>query len=280
MKELLQKIGAAELENISQLDALCDIVKRYYTDNERHRYSEVSAYLMETDDIEYLLENLRQIQKRLSELPENEKLSLNVFKLIDHITLELNRTKYNSKNFTDIQMNSMNTVLHSAMKEISKAVDTLRDEQSEKINKEIEIFKGETKSLKEKVEDSYSQFVAILGIFSAVVVVFFGGMTAFGSLFTNMHNIGRFKLAFTVSLIGFVIFNLIFMFLYVLAKLLKREISASENENVVGRWGFTRWLKRAWIRYPYMFMFNVVMLVILVTSFEGWYGATYWSWKI
>lgn len=59
MRELLQTIGTAEIRDITQLDLLCNIVKEYYTNNKRHKYSEVSAYLMETDDIEYLLENLR-----------------------------------------------------------------------------------------------------------------------------------------------------------------------------------------------------------------------------
>lgn len=54
MRELLQKIGTAEIRDITQLDLLCNIVKEYYTNNKRHKYSEVSAYLMEADDIEYL----------------------------------------------------------------------------------------------------------------------------------------------------------------------------------------------------------------------------------
>ena len=71
MRELLQKIGTAEIRDITQLDLLCNIVKEYYTNNKRHKYSEVSAYLMEADDIEYLLENLRRIQSRLGEYPED-----------------------------------------------------------------------------------------------------------------------------------------------------------------------------------------------------------------
>lgn len=189
MKELLQKIGTAEVKEPLQLDNLCEVVKNYYANNKRHKYSEVSSYLMETADIEYLLENLRRIQKRLGESKEDELTSIKVFKLIDHITLELNRTKYNSKNFTDMQIASMNVVLGEATKKISSTVEELRQEQAQKINLEIEEFRSETEELKEKVNDSYSQFVSILGIFSAIVLVFFGGMTAFSSIFANMQNI-------------------------------------------------------------------------------------------
>ncbi|MCI9101813.1 MAG: hypothetical protein HFG47_00640 [Lachnospiraceae bacterium] len=280
MKELLQKIGTAEVKEPLQLDNLCEVVKNYYANNKRHKYSEVSSYLMETADIEYLLENLRRIQKRLGESKEDELTSIKVFKLIDHITLELNRTKYNSKNFTDMQIASMNVVLGEATKKISSTVEELRQEQAQKINLEIEEFRSETEELKEKVNDSYSQFVSILGIFSAIVLVFFGGMTAFSSIFANMQNINRFKLAFITALVGMIIFNLIFMFLYVLAKLLGREIVASTASEVGGKFKFINWVKRIWGRYPYMLMFNITMLVIMMMSFISWYGLTYYNWKI
>lgn len=280
MKELLQKIGTAEVETILQLDNLCDVVKDYYVNNKRHKYSEVSAYLMETDDIEYLLENLRKIQNRLGEHQEDESTSIKVFKLIDHITLELNRTKYNSKSFTDMQVASMNVVLGDATKKISKAADELRQEQAQKINLEIEEFRNETEDLKGKVNDSYSQFVSILGIFSAVVLVFFGGVTAFSSIFSNMQNIGRFKLVFITALVGVIIFNLVFMFLYVLAKLLGREIIASTASDVAGKFAFVKWIKRIWRRYPYMLMFNLAMFMMMIVSFIAWYGLTYYNWKV
>lgn len=279
MKELLQKISAAEIKNISELDTLCGVVKDYYANNKRHKYSEVSSYLLETDDIDYLLENLRKIQNRLGEHKENESLSLKVFKLIDHITLELNRTKYIKTDFRELQAYKTAEALNSASMAMHQEMDKLRNEQSQKMDSEVEKFREEAKVLKEKVEDSYSLFVSILGIFSAVVLVFFGGMTAFNALFTNMHNIGRFKLVFVTSLIGLVIFDLIFMFLYILAKLLKREI-ASATKEVDGKHMITRWLKRAWVRYPYMLMFNLSMVVIMLMSFVAWYGYIYCNWRI
>lgn len=279
MKELLQKISTVEIKDISELDSLCGVVKDYYANNKRHKYSEVSSYLMETDDIDYLLENLRQIQNRLGEYPENEGLSEKVFKLIDHITLELNRTKYIKTDFGKMQVYTTKEALNAASAAMQEAMDGLRNEQSQKMNAEAETFRNETTVLKEKVEDSYSQFVSILGIFSAVVLVFFGGMTAFNALFANMHNIGRFKLVFVTSLIGLIIFNLVFMFLYVLAKLLKREIAATE-EDVNGKYAATRWIRRTWARYPYVLMFNVTMLAVMLISFAAWYGSVYCNWRI
>lgn len=278
MKELLQKISTAEINNIEELDSLCKVVKDYYINNKRHKYSEVSSYLMEADDIDYLLENLRKIQDRFGE--HSEIQSENVFKLIDHITLELNRTKYNRKDFNETQAHYTNQALNQASTVINQAMNVLRKEQSQKMDLEADEFRKETTFLKEKVEDSYSQFVSILGIFSAVVLVFFGGMTAFNALFANMHKIGRFKLVFAASLIGLIIFNLVFMFLYVLAKLLKREIAASTMIETTGKYVFTRWVKRIWARYPYMLMFNLTMFVIMIMSFIAWYGYMYCSWKI
>lgn len=279
MRELLQKIGTAEIRDITQLDLLCNIVKEYYTNNKRHKYSEVSAYLMEADDIEYLLENLRRIQSRLGEYPEDELISIKVFKLIDHITLELNRIKYNFKNFNEMNLHTMNAALANAAKAVDSAMTELKKEQSQKIDLEVKEFREETNSLKGKVEDSYSQFVSILGIFSAVVLVFFGGMTAFGELFANMHSIGRFKLVFTAAFVGLIIFNMVFMFLYVLAKLLNREIAVSTAAEAVGKCALTRWIKRIWGRYPYLLLFNSAMFMVMLISFAAWYGVTYYGWR-
>ena len=280
MKELLREIGSTEVKSIEELDGLCDIVRAYYMNNQRHRYSDVSGYLMETDDVEYLLENLRRIQNRLAESSKDEGTSIKVFKLIDHITLELNRTRYNSRYIMDMQAGTMNMVMNRALKEIGQATDALRKEQSEKIAVEIGKYRKKTKNLKRRVEDAYSQFVAILGIFSAVVLVFFGGMTAFSALFANLHQIGRFKLVFITSLVGMIIFDLVFMFLYILARLLGRRIGSASvpgMQAVDTPWGY---LRRVWLQYPYVVVFNGWMVFLMSVSFLGWYGAAYWGWRI
>lgn len=279
MRELLRKIASSEINNNEQLDELCDIVKKYYTDNKRHKYSEVSAYLMETKDIEYLLENLRKIQDRLNEHSEDENVSIKVFKLIDHISLELNRTNYNSKSFSDMQVNMLNMALSEASKQIHTAVDDIRQEQTRKIEFEVDEFKKGTGELKERVEDSYTQFVSILGIFSAIVLVFFGGMDGFGSIFSNMQNIGRFKLTFVVAMVGMIVFDIIFMFLYILAKLLRREIASSQAE-IIGQCTIINWVKRVWMRYPYVLMFNLAMCIIMILSFVTWELVTYWGYRL
>lgn len=280
MKTLLHTISEAELKNLQQLDDLCDTVKEYYANNERHKYSEISAYLMENADVDYLLENLRRIQERFNEKPEDAVTAKKVFKLIDHITLELNRTKYNAKSFEHIQIKSMNAALASASQKIQEVTDVLRREQSEKLDEEIKSFTDETHELKNKIEDSYTQFVSILGIFSAIVLVFFGGMTAFSSIFANMQNINRFKLVFVTCVVGEIVFNLIFMFLYILAKLLGREIVASTAVNPSGKYVFTKWIKRIWVRYPYILLFNIIMFLMMMGSYVSWYLVNYCGWRL
>lgn len=178
-----------------------------------------------------------------------------------------------------MNLHTMNAALANAAKAVDSAMTELKKEQSQKIDLEVKEFREETNSLKGKVEDSYSQFVSILGIFSAVVLVFFGGMTAFGELFANMHSIGRFKLIFTAAFVGLIIFNMVFMFLYVLAKLLNREIAASTTAEAVGKYALTRWIKRIWGRYPYLLLFNSVMFMVMLISFAAWYGVTYYGWR-
>lgn len=69
------------------------------------------------------------------------------------------------------------------------------------------------------------------------------------------------------------------MFLYVLAKLLNREIAASTTAEAAGKYALTRWIKRIWGRYPYLLLFNSVMFMVMLISFAAWYGVTYYGWR-
>ena len=119
----------------------------------------------------------------------------------------------------------------------------------------------------------------ILLFFSAIVLVFFGGMDGFGSIFSNMQNIGRFKLSFVFAMVGMIVFDIIFMFLYILAKLLRREIASSQAE-IIGQCTIINWVKRVWMRYPYVLMFNLAMCIIMILSFVTWELVTYWGYRL
>lgn len=72
-------------------------------------------------------------------------------------------------------------------------------------NKAMEVQKN--------VEHYHEQSISILGIFSAVVLAFMGGISFSSSVLANFASVSMFRLIITIVLLGFVVFNALFILL-------------------------------------------------------------------
>ncbi|NEZ47943.1 hypothetical protein FDF74_12200 [Clostridium niameyense] len=261
----------------------------FYLKNGRHRYSKVAEYISEEaikDEqvviyILYNIENLLQycdingkiIDDEISTILEckeykdkefnRSKLIEKIIKLQDHIELERQR------------------IIFSQRKE-SKIFSNLIDQVNESI-------KDANKDLDCKVDDIQnnltSGIVSVLGIFSAIVMVFFGGLNIFSSIMSNLAYISKFRVIFMGSLVSMTMFDVIFLLLYSISKILGKNIGTSlwppkilykndyqyrkecsKYENA-SRYG----IKKIFIRYPIVFVFNVFMIIIQIVTFISWY---------
>lgn len=171
---------------------------------------------------------------------------------IDKINEIINKFQQESKdNFERYDISLTQTVAQFENK--FREADELISKQSVAIE---EISKS-AKKLKKKVNNVYSQFVSILGIFTAIVLVFFGGVSVFSNVLTNIHQAKWYQIGFGVSAIGIVMFDVVFMFLYILSKLVGTPISVKEESDKRG--AFFRWIDK----YPYLFWFNFICLVMM-----------------
>lgn len=256
-----------------------------YAKGYRHSYYNISAEIYthwekKEERLNNLTNNVEVLNVFISEqkgLCEREGVAKGFRKLYDHVMLEIVRLTDYQKN-----INELNSVIIDFKKESEKTFQehgisldqTIAEfsnkylETSEKLEKlnhkyletfeELDKVEKDAKKIKKKVKSAYSQFVSILGIFAAVIIVFFGGASVFSNVLTNIHEAKWYQVGFGVSFVGLVMFDIVFMFLYILSKLLDTPISTKEESDKKG------YLYRCFDKYPYLFLFNVFCLMIMV----------------
>lgn len=254
---------ALTLKNEEDLKELAIKFQGIYSDGFRHDYSEFFSLIVEIsrEDNEYNLEYLSNNLVALREFVEynylegsRELTSLYwpLLKLSDHINLEIGRYTYYSANEQELQ-------------------------DLEKRNKETQInLKEAAKQLEEarkKISSTQTDLIAVLSIFAAIVLTFSGSLSFLGNALTGMENAPFLKSVFFVSLCGLVVFNTVFLMMYLVAKITGRNIYAhckssdcTCNNGSPKCSGFNRIRKRL----PYVFWGNILFLLFLLASVTLW----------
>ncbi|WP_297522993.1 hypothetical protein [uncultured Clostridium sp.] len=240
-----------------------DLITFYYK-NGRHRYSLISQFLIENaynqdvleglliriDMIEdFLNSNTNYINECVKEFKyDNTKINLGEFeksfrKLKDHIELEDYRNK-------------------ALKSEQESFVRRQTQELQGAINASAQNFINKTEVLENKLNTG---FISILGIFAAIIIAFFGGIYATVNIFSLIANpkISSWKIIFFGCLAGIIVFNIIFMFLYFLSKFVDKNLACRKNRLSESD---LKWYKILFCDYPIVTWFNIVMLLIIITS--------------
>ncbi len=189
---------------ISEFDILDDnslkcyanqLNKIYSDENFRHSYAEISIFLEQKtypDQRDSLVEHIDKLLIYLCDKDYSINVIKKVGKLADHIQLESVRlSRIENIKFIGEQIKSKNVVEQEKLKENVK----------------------KAKELKTDLKNINTQLVSVLGIFTGIVISIFGGMSFFSSVFNNINDVGKYRLVFITTLVGFTLFNLIaFMF--------------------------------------------------------------------
>lgn len=239
-----------ELENpdriIKYFNLLEDI---YYSENPndtfRHYYSDIFGWISQIDndftedagDLEILSQNIGIIKKEYEKCALSRKRNVrkSIDKLYDHINLDIARINY----IKTMQSNSENE-----MDNITEQLFALNQQMSAEVDR--------AEDVSQKVNNAYSEFVSILGIFSAIVLVFFGGTSVFANVIAAMEKSSIYKSMSVCTLTGVMIADVIFIFMWLLAKLLGRSIAS-----VLPSWqDYGTSVSRFRKQYPVIFYFN------------------------
>lgn len=232
-------------EMVNQLDKICQIL------NSSNFHAHEVYNLLKTYDEKYH----RVLYSAISDY---------IFKVMSNVSFD----KGKDKNII-IQYNIMDLVAYAdkqdnlKMKQITiKLYDhiTLATSQYIKLKQSEEEYRDKFESYIEPVKndimrESSSQLLTLVGMFTALAFLIFGGISSLDNLFSEMNDLSILKLVALGCIWGICILNLIFVFLVCVSKMTYLPFSFSDkpNSNIIER-------------YAVVWLCNLVLLILLIFS--------------
>ena len=84
-------------------------------------------------------------------------------------------------------------------------------------------FNERTKIVEERLGNAQREYIAILGIFAAVVLAFTGGIAFSTSVLQNLHISSIYRIVLVVVIIGLVLVNLLYGLFYYIGQLVNKN---------------------------------------------------------
>lgn len=210
--EFLKKLAATGFK--SPEDAIEELQQVYTFDDRgkneyRHEYSQLMQLISEINknpdmSEDALLENLEGIYVYVSEKSKNQQkpsnyplLAESIFKLKDHISLEILRMK-------TMKME------RSRMKDLEVKIALLQNSTT-KIGEDTKTAEDRQKKIMDKIDKQQIDSIAILSLFSAVVLAFMGGISFSGSVLESMQNTNIYKLALITLMLGVILIGVFYI---------------------------------------------------------------------
>lgn len=244
-----------------------DLKKRlevYYSNNTRHSYSKISEFIYsecEDGDFEYITENLGRVILDMKQ--EGNAYLDKVNKLMDHIELESHREAYNKAFYMNYTQKLMREQRHRQIISIGK--------QKEELLVEIENakreFSNDFENQKTEIDKLNGNIVSVLGIFGAIIMAFFGGLSFLGGVLNNMHNVSAYRLIFIglIFLVG--LFNIIFLLFFCIAKLLNKNLWSSCSDcSTCTMYSKSSRFKCLQQKYPLLMWYNSIGIFLLLSD--------------
>lgn len=234
-----------------------------YTSEFRHSYSDFFPIILKIIDgsgcsIDYLSNNLEALREYVENdfiTGENEfkEMHKSFDKLCDHLNLEIGRVIYYSQN-------------ESKTDDLSRRMET--------INESMKASAKALESASKRAETMQTELISVLSIFAAIVIAFSGGLSFMGSAISGAQNTYVCKLILILLICGFVLFNTIFLLMYLVGKIIGRNIYAiCITENCTcgdGHEPKCRNIIRVKKRLPYVFYFNVAVIFFITLDIIVW----------
>lgn len=270
--QILSDLSYEHLDD-SDLNDYAERFKTVYDRGYRQRYSEILGMLEDItsddeaddrddeceDSLEVISSNLMTLRDHLREhISEyGESTYYGVFKLSDHVDIEIHRLRDRQNLYHDL----------------SGTDDNLVDlyNKAQKLEDELKTAESSIKEAQRNSERLQMQMVAILGIFAAIVMAFSGGMDILGGAISISGESDLFRVVFVVLLCGIILFNIFAFLMHMIIAIIN-----SSNNHAFGRFrSATRktrkermsfWLDR-FVGSRFIIAFNAVLIVAMIIDF-------------
>lgn len=252
-------VGLLEDSDIRKISLkLLDI----YRGDFRHGYSGFFPLIFEISkddnnyDLEYLSNNLETIRDYIerdfvSGTQEFSEIQDQVFKLCDHLNLEIGRWSYYAQNDQRIEGALANTI---------------------KLNDELGAARSELEKASAQASSMQTEVIAVLSIFAGIVFAFAGGFTYLGSVMTSIKDVQHYEAVVLMAIIcGMIVFNTLFLLMYLVGKITKRNIYAKCKSEECSCNPACYGLIKIKKRLPYVFYFNLLCMLGIIVDCAVWY---------
>lgn len=241
----------------------------------RHSYFKISALLQElkkksneADSFDALKKNLSILE---SEIIINDKYNIidsngrflknKFYKLCDHCNLEISRFSYFDQFFW------RNDKAKEDLEKVSA--------DYEKSKEDFKEAKKDFKEVREYMSNARSEYVTILSIFAAIMLAGIGGFSVLGDFAKEVTHISNYRFFAISSFLGLILFNVVFMLIYMIARLTGKNIytictnSKKDRNSDCAKGDCSNnccGLERVRRRLPYIFWSNLILVVVIILS--------------
>lgn len=245
-----------------QLELIANDLAQFYTSKKRHSYSQISSTIYQNiDNIllqnEDALDDLKNNCAEVCKIGMSGEVSADVkkgfAKFNDHVQLEITRISdqlRRNRQFNDMLEKSRMETEKQNEEALNNSLDEIKSTSHDVINK------------MNKINDNvFAQITSILGIFAAIIFVFFGGTQLFSNALNSIHEVKLAEvgiLGFVVALIGMIMFDIIFMLLYVVSVISGKPLGGISAENTDN---FSDKVKE---KFPYVIWMNELLGAIMI----------------
>lgn len=269
IKELLDEICDKDPLEMNEefIQNICEKIDNYYNESEtkRHSYSDIASYVYEIkkDDYEYIIGNLECIYEFYKRKDDNDG-RIRIFKLIDHIKLETNRTHGITQIYLSKVSEEISQLVQTSLKKSIDLIDSKEKDFKETIGKQEIEMKRQFEKHTSEIDKINSNLISVLGIFGAIIVAFFGGLNLLGSVLQNMHSVSIYRLVFISIIMIMGLFNIIFLLLYCISKLTQKNLWSNCRE-CMDCSAQNNKIECLYSKYPLVIIYNMISSWALVT---------------
>lgn len=249
--ELLNELVVDFVVSTEKITDVAHELSEIYSEKSfRHSYAELSDGMgkLQPDQRDFLCLLVDQMLGIVSkEKGEQDDTTIKMGKLCDHINLECLRIS---------RIARVEFIGEQSTKELTEAGNSLKQ------------TRGLVQELGNDVKGFHSQSITILGIFAGLVITF-ASVTQFTIAgISNLTNINANKIILFLSVSFWFLFNIIFFMMYSVAKISGKSIaSRCESIRCSSCNGCKSSLVRAFKKYPYVVLFNLVAIIICIICF-------------
>lgn len=231
-KGFLKRLSKKLIANTEEAQTIyAELEDIYYADTPdeefRHFYSDIFSTLSEIEqnsdpgELETLGVNINYIWQNYVAIKHD--ISSYIKKLYDHISLDIARINYVNAQYHNIISDSEDIT------EIKEQTEDLKA-FFEDIQKTQEQYAKKQKETDKRMERQQREYVAILGIFAAVVVAFVGGLVFSTSVFEGLGSANVYKLVIVAAVVGLVLMNILFALFRYISSIVKGEPALSYSK--------------------------------------------------